>query len=52
MDYYFATLIEYCGRCHRWGTHFEKQCDRKIRQLIDDKFNYILHIYAYIYTYI
>ncbi|CAG8855726.1 23235_t:CDS:2, partial [Gigaspora margarita] len=26
MDHHYATLIEFCGKCNRWGTHFESQC--------------------------
>jgi hypothetical protein len=46
MDHFYATLIEYCERCRRWGTHFEKHCDQRIR-LIDGKFNIILCVCIY-----
>ncbi|CAG8761473.1 18065_t:CDS:2, partial [Racocetra persica] len=26
MDHHYATLIEFCGKCNHWGTHFESQC--------------------------
>ncbi|CAG8748772.1 3204_t:CDS:1, partial [Cetraspora pellucida] len=26
LDHHFATLLEFCGICNRWGTHFESNC--------------------------
>ncbi|CAG8800096.1 42475_t:CDS:2, partial [Gigaspora margarita] len=51
MDHHYATLSEFCGKCNRWGTHFESQCrddneinENYITKPIFDSMNYSEYI--------